>query len=284
MCPWAGQLVMRSGWDADAHWGFFDVGPWGIGHQHNDKLHVSVSAFGRDILVDAGRLYYKGDKWRRFICGTSAHNTVVIDGCVQNGDVKEVSEPLSETEYAIANDFDFARGAFAAGYHNLDGNAVHTRAVVYVRGKCWVVVDRVTTDRPRKIEPLWHFHPNCTVSVDGSDVCSTDAGKGNVRVHPVGNYTWKIDLIKGQEEPFIQGWYSREYNHKVPSTCAVYHTKVDGDVTFAWVIVPAKGDVPSVQAELVDIDADGATVHVQMGKDKVMVRVPLTSGQPSVTF
>lgn len=27
--PWAGQLVSRSDWSADAHWSFFDVGPWG---------------------------------------------------------------------------------------------------------------------------------------------------------------------------------------------------------------------------------------------------------------
>ncbi len=27
--PWGGQLIMRSGWEADAHWGYFDIGPWG---------------------------------------------------------------------------------------------------------------------------------------------------------------------------------------------------------------------------------------------------------------
>ena len=28
--PWGGQLIMRSGWEADAHWGYFDIGPWGM--------------------------------------------------------------------------------------------------------------------------------------------------------------------------------------------------------------------------------------------------------------
>ena len=49
--PWAGQLISRSGYDTDAHWSFFDVGPWGSGHQHNDKMHLSISAYGRDLLV-----------------------------------------------------------------------------------------------------------------------------------------------------------------------------------------------------------------------------------------
>lgn len=27
--PWAGQVVFRSGYDADATWAFFDIGPYG---------------------------------------------------------------------------------------------------------------------------------------------------------------------------------------------------------------------------------------------------------------
>ena len=56
--PWAGQLISRSGYDKLAHWAFFDVGPWGSGHQHQDKLHLSISAYGYDFLVDSGRFAY----------------------------------------------------------------------------------------------------------------------------------------------------------------------------------------------------------------------------------
>ena len=49
---------MRDGWHERAHWAWFDAGPWGIAHQHNDKLHLSVSPFGRDVLVDTGRYNY----------------------------------------------------------------------------------------------------------------------------------------------------------------------------------------------------------------------------------
>src|SRR5699024_8779907 len=48
--PWSGQMIMRSDWKNNAKWAFFDIGPWGSGHQHNDKLHLSVSAFGHDWL------------------------------------------------------------------------------------------------------------------------------------------------------------------------------------------------------------------------------------------
>lgn len=81
--PWVGHLISRNGYDKDAHWSFFDVGPWGSGHQHNDKLHLSISAFGRDLLVDAGRFAYTGevaDKFRPYAKGTQGHNSVLIDG------------------------------------------------------------------------------------------------------------------------------------------------------------------------------------------------------------
>jgi hypothetical protein len=34
--PYAGQYIMRSGWDEDARWLLMDGGPFGFGHQHED--------------------------------------------------------------------------------------------------------------------------------------------------------------------------------------------------------------------------------------------------------
>ena len=282
MFPWAGQLVMRSGWGADAHWAVFDVGPWGTGHQHNDKLHLSVSAGGRDILVDAGRLYYKPDRWRSFVTGTAAHNTLLIDGQGQRDDRREATQPLDADVYRIAPDLDYARGTFDAGYVDVPGRATHTRAVVYVRGRFWVVVDRVETDRPRQVQALWHFHPDCAVEVQDGSVASIDAGQGNARVTPVGDQRWEVDVVKGLEEPAIQGWYSREYNVKQASPCAIFTAAVADTATFAWVIVPGVGNVaPPHIGEFVATD-EGATVGVVLDGRTVQVQVPLTGGEPSV--
>ncbi|MGB4292156.1 MAG: heparinase II/III family protein, partial [Bacteroidales bacterium] len=87
MFPWAGHMIMRSSFDRDAHFAFFDIGPWGTGHQHNDKLHLSVSAFGKDFLVDAGRFAYRGqiaEKFRQYAIGSLAHNVVIPDGKLQS--------------------------------------------------------------------------------------------------------------------------------------------------------------------------------------------------------
>jgi heparinase II/III-like protein len=181
--PWAGQLVTRSGWEADAHWAFFDFGPMGIGHRHWDKLHLSVAAFGRDLLVDSGRYTYVGGPFRDYFTGSAGHNLILVDGRGQNEHDSETESPF-DRQYRIEEDYDIASGTFDKGFKEVEGRVEHTRTVVYVRGKYWVVIDNIETDRPRRVQPLWHFHPECTVAVEGNSVVTTDPGVGNVRVTP----------------------------------------------------------------------------------------------------
>jgi hypothetical protein len=302
--PWAGQLVSRSGWDAQAHWSFFDVGPLGVsGHQHRDKLHLSVYAAGRDLLVDSGRYWYKWDVFRQYFLGTAGHNGILINGCGQADDVETVDRPF-EGAATVGDAFDYACGSFDAGFLGQEGLIVHRRAVLYLRGRCWIVVDHIRTDRPRTIQPLWHFHPDCTVERQGQDVASIDPGVGNLRITPLADWEWRVDLVKGAtdpdtgryrmwkadivrgpDEPQVQGWYSPTYNTKLPCYCAVYRADIAQSATFAWVLTPARGTVPpvsvrtrrlgeqSLRLELGENDGQGMTVQVDLsGKLPVVSR------------
>ena len=102
----------------------------------------------------------------------------------------------------------------------------HTRHLYCSRGDFWIVVDEVETDRPRKIDALWHWHPTCKIAVEGSSV-STENERGNLQVIPVGKQQWKIRLVEGEEEPEIQGWYSREYNEYEPNVTSIYTTEIN---------------------------------------------------------
>ncbi len=103
--PWAGQLISRSGWDADAYWSFFDVGPTGIADGHLDKLHLSISAYGMDLLEDSGVHGLSPPS------GSSrAHNVVLIDGRDQAGEPLYAGQPVPDADFRITPDFDFARG------------------------------------------------------------------------------------------------------------------------------------------------------------------------------
>ncbi len=250
--PWAGQLISRSSFDAGAQWSFFDIGPWGSGHQHNDKLHISVSAFGRDLLVDGGRFAYRGAvarKFRNYADGSQSHNVLLIDGKGQAPGPRATEGPLADKYCKITNDYDYAWGTFDK-FIDLEGECRHMRQLFYVRGDMWVVIDRITTDRPRKIEALWHFHPDCKVMQEGKTV-TTDNDLGNLQIIPVGNQNWNINFVKGQEEPEIQGWYSEEYNKYEPNTAAVYSTNVKGDSEFIWVLFPSEKSTKDIKAEIV---------------------------------
>lgn len=262
MFPWAGHLISRNNYKKDAHWSFFDIGPWGSGHQHNDKLHISISAYGRDLLVDAGRFAYRGDvadKFRAYARGTQGHNTILIDGLGQMPDVKVTDEPLSENHFKITPEFDYAWNSFDKYYDLTD--VEHTRTLFYVRDNFWVVVDKVKTAQPQKIETLWHWHPRCKVEKQSGGVVASTNTKGNLKIIPIGKTNWKIDFILGQDDP-VQGWYSEEYNKYEPETASIYSTKINSDETFVWLLIPSENEAPRGQAKILAKNPDGIELEI----------------------
>lgn len=262
--PWAGHMFSRSGYDADAQWSLFDVGPWGSGHQHNDKMHISISAYGRDLLVDAGRFAYTGEvaeKFRPYAKGTQGHNSILIDGKGQMPDVSVVDQPLPDSHLKITSEFDYAWASFDK-YYEIK-NVEHTRSMMYVRGEFWVVVDKIETEEPRKIETMWHWHPTCKLGLGKKRISSTKNERGNLSVIPIGKTKWKIKAIKGQEEPEIQGWYSEEYNKFEPNITSIYTMEISEHQTFVWLIMPFEKEAPKVKAKILSQDEQGVKLQVK---------------------
>lgn len=273
--PWAGQLISRSGYGKAAQWSFFDVGPWGSGHQHNDKLHLSISAYGRDLLVDAGRFAYTGEvakKFRSYAKGTQGHNSILIDGKGQMPGVKVTEEPLSANHWKIRPAFDYAWNSFDQ-YYDLD-EVEHSRSLMYVREEFWVVVDKVETNTARKVEAFWHWHPDCIVEVEDAGKISTKNEKGNLTIIPVEPASWKVDVIQGQEEPEIQGWYSEEYNVFEPNKAIIHSSEIEQSETFVWLLVPSEKEPPRVETKILSKTKKGLKLAISIegrGSWKLMI-------------
>jgi hypothetical protein len=287
--PWAGQLISRSGWDRGAHWSFFDAGPYGISHQHNDKLHLSIHACGRDLLTDSGRFAYQGKLAKRFLRSyarlSRAHNVILVDGFGQQATEVEARAP--HRTFRIAADHDFALGTYRRGFDPRPVTAerarrtrkpkvavVHSRAVLYLRGRGWIVIDHLRGRGRHRIAPLWHFHPDCTVAVRGDAVETTDAGRGNLHVRPVGGLRWKVTLVKGQEKPAQQGWYSERYGSVQPATCAVYGSAMTGSATFGWVMTPGRDRPDPLALEWIKAPAGVAHLRTVEGRNIWVVMDP----------
>jgi len=257
--PWAGQAVMRSGWRASDQWAFFDVGPFGSDHQHEDRLQLDVSGEGREFLVDNGRYTYQPGAWRDYFAGPTGHNVMLLDG---RGPMRppDVSAEPGDMRQEMKADRDFfsATVVYAGNWLTGQGPAYHTRAVLYARGKYWIVADRVlTAGGPRRLDALWHFHPECVVKSAGDLIYTDDAKTGNLGLLAVNapRGGWGVELVSGREGAAPQGWYSAVFHEKVPATCADLSATVTGPGTYAWVMwtEPAGKDVtkgrPAVTVE-----------------------------------
>lgn len=274
--PWAGQLISRGNYDYNAHWSFFDIGPWGTGHQHNDKLHISISAYGKDFLVDSGRFAYLGSVAKRFKTyarSSSSHNVILIDDKGQGKGDKVLKEPLSQDSFEITNSFDYATGSFDS-FSNVEGRVKHQRSVLYVRDDFWVVVDNIHTDRPRDVEILWHWHPNSKVLKDKT-VTKTNNIKGNLAIIPLSDYDFKIELKKGIENLSPQGWYSPEYNEYIPNIESSYITKIDTNATFIWILQPFKKKKASLlKSKIISKNENETNIEVISKKNIYQIKLP----------
>ena len=278
--PWAGHLISRSGYNTDAHWSFFDIGPWGSGHQHNDKLHISISAYGRDLLGDAGRFAYRGevaDKFRPYARGSQGHNVILVDGQGQGPGPKVIDVPLTKDHYRITPEFDYAWSSFDS-FENVEGDIVHNRSLMYVRNNFWIVVDRIETSKPRNIDVLWHWAPDIDKPKKMFGAMATTNERGNLRILPVGKHHWKTEHVKGMENPEVQGWYSREYNQYEPNWTSIYSTQVDASDTFVWLLYPSEGYDLSVSAKLISKDENGVKLQIRdFEKQEWIVTVPFAN-------
>ncbi len=254
--PWAGIHVMRSSWGDQAAWSFFDNGPYGTGHQHRDKLHLSVAAFGKDLLVDGGRFthqdYFSFDPavWRGYFRSSFSHNVILVDGNGQKAGATRAKAPLVEGEdFVHREEYDYAFGSFLDGFENVKGTVSHSRSVLYLHDKYWVVLDHIDTEQQRKLQVLWHYAPDCEVVLDGNNVTSANKENANLRIVPSGNVNWEMEIVKGQEEPFKQGWYSANYGSREPNPTVIYSADITGSTTFVWVLIPATGLVPKTNTQ-----------------------------------
>ena len=277
--PWAGIHIMRNGWPKNAEWSFFDTGPYGTGHQHRDKLHLSIAAFGKDLLVDGGRYthkdYFSFDPtvWRRYFRSSFSHNVILVDGKGQNpGATTTKSALVKDIDYLHDPKYDYAYGMFDDGYEDVEGKAIHTRSVMYIRNQYWVVLDHLETDRPRDLQALWHYAPDCKIEMEGNEVVSNNQNEANLRIVPIGNIKWQTEIVEGQQAPFIQGWYSENYGVKTPNPTVVYTTTITQTSTFAWLLIPALGPVSEVD---VKFEEKEGLVNLSVRKDESLVDIIL---------
>jgi hypothetical protein len=153
-----------------------DAGPLGSGsggHGHADSLSICMVQNGRHLLLDPGTFQYVGSSGERArLRGTSAHNTVEVDGRDQadpTGPFSWKNFPQVKVEQWITGQqFDLFQGSHD-GYARLQSPVTHRRWVFHRKAEYWMVCDLAEGAGPHQLDIAWHLGP--TLSPFSSDQC-----------------------------------------------------------------------------------------------------------------
>jgi hypothetical protein len=200
-------------------------------HGHADALSFTLSVAGRPMLIDPGTyVYHTEPRWRDYFRGTSAHNTLRIDGLDQS----VAGGAFLWTQRASARCIAFEPGALQDrflgehdGYTRLRDPVVHRREIRYEHtSRIITVEDQLICRGPHHIEIFWHFGADCAAEL-AAQAAHVVSGPVALAV------TWPPGLearrVRGNAD-LPQGWVSRRFDDKTPADCLV----VSGAVPGGW--------------------------------------------------
>jgi hypothetical protein len=221
--PDGGYLLFGSRFgERDEIKGMVDCGPLGYlgiaAHAHADALALTLSVGGEPCLIDPGTYsYWQDRKWRDYFRGTSAHNTVRIDGLDQSvpgGRFMWLHKARAAIERMpqSPHDFDF-RGSHD-GYERLPDPVRHVRDVRFDAASATLTVrDEVAARLPHAVELFWHFAPGLSVRLDSAGLHVR--GKRFAMRMQMQGADLKLELARGHDNPPL-GWASTHYESKQP--------------------------------------------------------------------
>ena len=270
--PYSGLAFMRTGWGKDDLWCFFDGGDFGRGHQHEDKLNVLLSAYGKNLLLDAGNYAYDGSDMRRFVLDTRSHNCALVDDMGQNrrGRYSWRNEPLNEyagMTWSFTPAVDTAEAAYDQGFGAEYLPVTHRRKVILFKEgvdgsqPLALVVDRFTAENGGTHTYTPSYQLGYEPYTDDGTRFTADHGDG---VTFTLTASVPHTVVIGQTEPIFLGWRKKydnaaAVNEGNPAPCVRYPvTGVTARVATA--LCPRKGDGKTVEAVTASRDADDTTV------------------------
>lgn len=205
-----------------------DSGPLGYlaiaAHGHADALALTLSAGGRELLIDPGTYVYQHtDGWRGHFRGTPAHNTVTVDGQDQSviaGDFMWLAKAAATLEQV---QLDGPRQHWQAshdGYRRLADAVLHRRRVEFDGGggdgggASLVVTDRLECKGRHEAQLNWQFAEDVELTADAE---GWTARSGGVRLRIACDAAGaRAAIFCGSEAPRA-GWVSREFGAKRPA-------------------------------------------------------------------
>lgn len=238
-----GFYIARDGWTSTSGLFLLRSGPFSKHHSHADQLHIELSAFGKDLLVDPGTFVYNGNpRWRDYFRGEAAHNTIAVAGVHQAVPHRSFRWTdictVEDADTAFGNSVFWAQGGYTA--LNRQGKKITLRRGVLSAGPgYYFVIDDVLADGACSYETYYHFAMGGVaelVSETGECRFTRDDGGGLV-IKPL-EQRISARIVTGNESPQIQGWLSPRYGEVHSTPVLIYKGVQSGAGRIATVLQP----------------------------------------------
>ncbi len=258
--PESGRYVMRHH-DHHAIICTDEVGTAGMGnHKHNDIFGYELSVEGTAMIVDPGSFTYTDDLIARDrFRGTSAHNTVVVDGVEQNGFNgafgMHTDARVQVTRWQSEPTLDVLQASHT-GYHRLGDPVTHQRTIVLAKESfAWLVVDRLSGQGEHTMESFLHLAPGVDVAggIDGdvsriksiiANLCASAGVKERLEARLeaamlVGRNGVRIIIapLNLESPSVLDGWFAPRYGQRVPAPVLRLSAQLSGTTTVGYLIL-----------------------------------------------
>jgi hypothetical protein len=220
-----------------------DAGPLGYqaiaAHGHADALSFTLSLGGNEFLVDPGTFAYHTDpQWRSYFRGTSAHNTVRIDGEDQSESggkfmwLRKANAACSQ--WRPAADEDYFEG-WHDGYLRLDDPVMHRRSIRLRKNERRIVIeDTLQMEGEHEVELFFHWSDRCAIE-PMRDTFEVHQDGHAARIHMPQMPGHICELLVANMDP-VGGWISRRFDVRKPAPTIRWRATLAGDCVLRTVI------------------------------------------------
>ena len=278
----SGDFYMRSSWKEDATFTGFHLKKLGCGHGHDNLLHFTLFANGKDYLIDGGRYSYVNNQWREFFKNNKSHNTLGVDNLtnsIYSDSWLNTFEARSQGVYTKSSiDYDYAEAENTA-YKRLVDPVSMKRKMLYLKPNIWFIFDSFSANENHTYSQYFNF-PNDSVQIQDGGL-STTYKEHNLRIQPIKKLEIKLE----------NSWWSPEYNLKKESKRAEMYLNAKGFTSFISLLYfPNQTKLsykktPVYDREdniLSDKEAEAVTINIE-GKSYTLL-VVYNSPAPAVHF
>ncbi len=237
-----------------------DAGPLGYrriaAHGHADALSFTLSVGGDEFLIDPGTYaYHTQGPWRQYFRGTSAHNTLRVDGEDQSqagGNFMWLKKAVAScSHWHSSTTEDFFVG-WHDGYRRLADPVTHRRRIVFDKATRRVLIeDSLQMDGEHDIELFFHCSERCRVE-HSDDGYVLDRGKTRLilKLPEVSQASQR--LVAGSIDPIL-GWVSRRFDSKQATTTLVWSARLCGKIMLRSEIQVVQSDYESTNRARTDL-------------------------------